>query len=111
MHGRIRNSVFTCLLLLFATSLVAEVKVLKNFTLIDGTGRAPVAHAAMIIDNGRILWVGPLTKLKADPSTQIVDLQGKYVMPGIINLHVHLGATIGFDQNEKFFTPENVEKD
>ncbi|MGA3226285.1 MAG: amidohydrolase family protein [Acidobacteriaceae bacterium] len=111
MHGRIRNSVLTCLLLLFATSLVAEVKVLKNFTLIDGTGHEPVAHAAMIVDNGRIVWVGPVAQLKAPPSAQVVDLQGKYVMPGIINLHVHLGATIGLEQNEKFFTPENVEKD
>jgi len=111
MPGRIRNSVLTCLLLLFATSLVAEVKVLKNFTLIDGTGHDPVAHAAMIVDNGRITWVGPAAQLKAPPSAQVVDLQGKYVMPGIIDLHVHLGATIGLDQNEKFFTPENVEKD
>jgi imidazolonepropionase-like amidohydrolase len=111
MPGRIRNSVLTCLLLLFATSLVAEVKVLKNFTLIDGTGHDPVAHAAMIVDNGRIVWVGPAAQLKATPSAQVVDLQGKYVMPGIIDLHVHLGATIGLDQNEKFFTPENVEKD
>ena len=38
-------------------------------------------------------------------------MQGKYVMPGIINLHVHLGDTVGLDQNAKFFTPENVEKD
>jgi imidazolonepropionase-like amidohydrolase len=111
MPGRIRNSVLSCLLLLFATSLVAEVKVLKNFTLINGTGHDPVAHAAMIVDNGRIVWVGPAAQLKAPPSAQVVDLQGKYVMPGIIDLHVHLGATIGLDQNEKFFTPENVEKD
>lgn len=111
MHGRIRSSVLTCLVLLFATSLVAEVKVLKNFTLIDGTGHPPLAHAAMILDDGRIQWVGPEAQLKAPPSARVTDLQGKYVMPGIINLHVHLGATIGLDQNEKFFTPENVEKD
>ncbi len=111
MHGRIRSSVLTCLVLLFATSLVAEVKVLKNFTLIDGTGHPPLAHAAMILDDGRIQWVGPEAKLKAPPAARVTDLQGKYVMPGIINLHVHLGATIGLEQNEKFFTPENVEKD
>ncbi len=111
MPGPVRNSVLLCLSLLFATSLVAEVKALKNFTLIDGTGRAPVAHAAMIIDNGRILWVGRANELKTDASTQVINLQGKYVMPGIINLHVHLGATIGLKQSADFFTPENVEND
>jgi imidazolonepropionase-like amidohydrolase len=111
MPGRIRNSFIAWLMLLFATSLVAEVKAIKNFTLIDGTGRPPLAHAAMIIDNGRILWVGPAAQLKTAASTQVIDLQGKYVMPGIINLHVHLGDTIGLDQDAKFFTPENVEKD
>ena len=115
MPGRIRSSFVACpvllFALLFATSLFAQVKVLKNFTLIDGTGHAPLPHAAMILENGRIAWVGPEAKLKPPPSAPVTDLQGKYIMPGIINLHVHLGATIGLDQNEKFFTPENVEKD
>jgi imidazolonepropionase-like amidohydrolase len=111
MPGRIRNSVVAWVVLCFATSLVAQVKVLKNFTLIDGTGHAPMAHAAMILENGRIVWVGPEAKLKPPPSASVTDLQGKYIMPGIIDLHVHLGATIGLDQSEKFFTPENVEKD
>ena len=111
MPGSVRNSVFACLLLLVATSLVAEVKVLKDFTLIDGTGHAPVAHAAMVLNNDRIEWVGPVAQLKTPASARIIDLQGKYVMPGIINLHVHLGDTIGLSQNASFFTPENVEKD
>jgi imidazolonepropionase-like amidohydrolase len=111
MLGRIRNSIAAGLVLLCATSLPAEVKVLKNFTLIDGTGRPPVAHAAMILDNGRIAWVGSVATLKTTPSAQVIDLQGKYVMPGIIDLHVHLGDTVGLDQDAKFFTPENVEKD
>jgi imidazolonepropionase-like amidohydrolase len=115
MPGRIRSSYAACpvlvFALLFATSMVAQVKVLKNFTLIDGTGHAELPNAAMILENGRIAWVGPAAKLKPPPSAPVTDLQGKYMMPGIINLHVHLGATIGLDQNEKFFTPENVEKD
>jgi imidazolonepropionase-like amidohydrolase len=111
MPGRTRNSFLAGLLLLFATSLVAEVKVLKNFTLIDGAGHAPVAGAAMILNNGRIVWVGPVAQLKTPPAAQVIDLQGKYVMPGLIDLHVHLGAVVGLDQNEKFFTPTNVESD
>jgi hypothetical protein len=56
MPGRIRNSILSCLVLLFATSLVAEVKVLKNFTLIDGTGHTPLAHAAMINWSTTAAW-------------------------------------------------------
>ena len=62
MPVRIRSSFVACpvllFALLFATSLVAQVKVLKNFTLIDGTGHAPLAHAAMILENGRIVMDG-----------------------------------------------------
>jgi imidazolonepropionase-like amidohydrolase len=64
----------------------------------------------MIVDTGRIAWVGPVTQLSAPAGAEVVDLQGKYVMPGMIGLHVHLGITEGLTQDAKFFTPENVEK-
>jgi imidazolonepropionase-like amidohydrolase len=95
---------------LAAASLNAEVRVLKNFTLIDGTGRAPVAGSAMIIDNGRITWVGPVAQLKAPAGAETSDLTGKFVMPGIIDVHVHLGATVDMVQDAKNQTPENFEK-
>ena len=100
-----------CFALLFGASLLrGEIKVLKNFTMIDGSGRPPLADAAMIVDAGRISWVGPVTQLRAPAGAQTVDLSGKYVMPGIINLHGHLGNTIDMTQDAKFFTRENVEK-
>ncbi len=93
-----------------AAALHGEVKVLKNFTLIDGTGRAPQSGAAMIVDNGRITWVGPVAQLKAPATAETIDLSGKFVMPGIINLHGHLGNVVGLKQDAKFFTNENLEK-
>jgi imidazolonepropionase-like amidohydrolase len=63
------------------------------------------------VENGRIRWVGSVQNLKAPASAQVIDLNGKYVMPGLINLHCHIGDTVGLDQNAKYFTPENVEKD
>jgi imidazolonepropionase-like amidohydrolase len=111
MHRQIRNGIAIGLVLFCAVSLPAEVKVLKNFTLIDGTGFAPISHAAMILENGRIKWVGAVAQLKTPPFAQVIDLQGKYVMPGIIDLHVHLGDTVGLDQDSRHFTRENVEKD
>ncbi|MDQ1474630.1 MAG: hypothetical protein QOJ99_6110 [Bryobacterales bacterium] len=98
------------LLALLTLSLHAEVKVLKNFTLIDGTGRAPVPNSAMIIDAGRITWIGPASQVKAPASAETVDLTGKFVMPGIINLHGHLGATVDLKQSADNLTEANVEK-
>jgi len=96
--------------LLFALPGRGEVKVLKNFTLIDGTARPPAAASAMIVDNGRIKWVGAASALKAPAGAETIDLAGAYVMPGIINLHGHVGNTIDLEQNFKFFTRENIEK-
>lgn len=96
--------------MVFAASLRGEVKVFKNFTLIDGTGRAPVQNSAMVVDNGRIQWVGPASQLKTPASAATVDLAGKYVMPGIINLHGHVGNTVGLKQDASFFTRENIDR-
>ena len=91
--------------------LRGETRVLKGFTLIDGTGRPAVANPAMIIDNGRIRWVGPMAGLKIPPSAETIDLTGKFVMPGIINLHGHLGNTVGLEQDPKLYTRQSVEND
>jgi imidazolonepropionase-like amidohydrolase len=98
------------LLPLLALSVNAEVKVLKNFTLIDGNGGSPKPASAMIVANGRITWVGPVASLKSPAAAETIDLSGKYVMPGIINLHGHLGAVMDLKQSASNETPDNVEK-
>ncbi len=98
------------LALLLVAGLHGEVKVLKNFTLIDGTGGPPLEHAAMIIDNGRIRWIGPEAELKSPASAETIVLTNRYVMPGIINLHGHIGNTVGLKQDASFFTRENIER-
>ena len=97
-------------IVVLSASLEAEDLVLKNFTLIDGTGRPPVARAALVVHDGRIAWAGPAAKLKAPAGAQVIDLAGRYVMPGIVNLHGHVGNVIGLKQDPKFYTRENVEK-
>lgn len=96
--------------LLAVACVHAEVKVFKNFTLIDGRGGTPVKNAAMVVDSGRITWVGPVSQLKSPGAAELVDCSGKYVMPGIINLHGHIGNTVGLKQDATFFTRENIEK-
>lgn len=89
---------------------VAETVVLRDVTLIDGTGRAPAARQAVIITDGRIRWVGPSARVKIPAGATVERLKGKYLMPGLIDSHVHLGLVDGITQNLKYQTPENIER-
>jgi imidazolonepropionase-like amidohydrolase len=102
--------VFAVMLACWSGTACAETTVLDGFTLIDGNGRQPMANAAMIIADGRIQWVGPQGRLKVPAGARVTHLAGKYVMPGIINLHGHLGNTLDLAQDPKNFTRANVER-
>ena len=91
-----------------AATLCGETKVLEGFTLIDGTGKAAQAGSAMVITDGRIQWIGANSQLKVPPGAERINLSGKFVIPGVINLHGHLGNTIDLVQDPKNFTRENM---
>jgi imidazolonepropionase-like amidohydrolase len=90
--------------------VVQAATVLRDFTLIDGTGRAPVPGAALIFDGGRITWVGPATQLRIPAGAEVVDLKGKFVTPGLIDNHVHLGLVRDVAQDIKFYSRDSVEQ-
>jgi imidazolonepropionase-like amidohydrolase len=66
------------------------VLALTNFRLIDGTGHDPSGNMAIIIDGNRIKNVGLVTSYP--DNTNVVDLRGLTVMPGLIDCHLHLGG-------------------
>jgi len=116
MHGRRLPSALLLALLAISCSSAgsapeSDALVLRNFTLIDGGDRAPVAQAAMLVDDGRVVWAGPESELKAPDGAEVTDLNGAYVIPGLINVHAHLGNTVDLVQDKKFHTRESVEKD
>lgn len=93
-----------------SAAAAAETRILENFTLIDGTGRKPIPDAALLVVDGRIRYAGPKSKMKAPDGAERIDLSGKFVMPGIINLHGHLGNVAGLVQDPKNYTRHNLEK-
>ena len=58
-------------------------------TLIDGTGAAPVQDAAVVIHKGRIVAAGPRSKVKIPKHANVVDAQGKTILPGLWDMHAH----------------------
>jgi imidazolonepropionase-like amidohydrolase len=79
--------------------------------LIDGSGGATVAGRAMIVEDGRITWLGRSAELKIPRGATMLDLSGKYVMPGIINLHGHVGNTVGLKQDPGAYGVESIQAD
>jgi imidazolonepropionase-like amidohydrolase len=62
---------------------------------IDGTGRAPLARAIIVVNNGRIEAVGAPSAVRVPAGATTVDLSGKTIVPGMINAHAHLNVERG----------------
>ena len=72
---------------------------ITDVILIDGTGSDPQVGVDIRIADGRIAEIGP--DLSAASGSETIDGSGKYVIPGLIDAHVHMDAPIVFQ-----LTPE-----
>ena len=71
-------------------------------TLIAGDSTPPITGAAFIVENGTITRVGKQGELTAPEGAARIDLGGKFVMPALVDVHVHLGY-----RREATFTAQN----
>lgn len=60
--------------------------------MIDGSGAGPQKDTTIVLENGRIREIGPASKLSNPDGAIVVDLDGRFIVPGIINAHGHVGA-------------------
>lgn len=84
----------------------SNTTVYTNFTLIDGMGGLPVPNAVMAVTNGRISMVGSAAVVTFPSDAKVVDLQGRFVIPGLINAHGHVGDVIGIEGGH--YSKQNV---
>ncbi len=73
-------------------------------TIIDGTDAEPLQDGVLVITDGWIRSVGPRSEVRIPEGAELVDVTGKFLMPGIINAHGHVGATRGLDGNADYST-------
>ena len=68
------------------------MKVLIGANLIDGKGGPVVNDAAVLIDGERIVSAGPRAAATWPEGTEVIDVTGLTIMPGLIDCHDHLAS-------------------
>ncbi|MCO6008927.1 amidohydrolase family protein [Actinoallomurus purpureus] len=57
--------------------------------LVDGTGAAPAESTAVVVEGGRFTYVGPEGSRPRIDGATVVDLDGRTLLPGFFDCHVH----------------------
>jgi imidazolonepropionase-like amidohydrolase len=92
-----------------ADAQTSAVIVFKGAQLIDGTGAPPIKKSVLVIEGDRITAVGKEGKVHYPKNARVIELEGRTIMPGIINGHGHLGLVVGTQNRADGYTRENVE--
>jgi imidazolonepropionase-like amidohydrolase len=91
-----RRSIRSLILIALAASPLllrgaqARPLVLDNVRIIDGSGAAPIDRGRIIVDGDRIGRMGRTETVPVPPGAERLDLSGKTVIPGLIDLHFHI---------------------
>ena len=93
-------------------------KLIRNGTLIDGTGSNPISNAAVLINGTRIEAVGNYEEIRLpDEKIEVIDANNGFILPGLFDTHVHmlmeikdLRETINAPFSMKFYEAINYMK-
>jgi imidazolonepropionase-like amidohydrolase len=76
--------------------------------LIDGTGRDPVEQAVVIWEEGRLTAVGARAAIRIPSEAEVIEDHDWTVLPGLMDLHVHLGMQAGVNFPRILMTPRSL---
>jgi imidazolonepropionase-like amidohydrolase len=82
--------------------------VYEGARLIIGDGSAAIENGSFVVENNRVTAIGRRDSIKPPAGAARVDLTGKTVMPGMINVHVHIGYEGYTSWGADHYTPQNV---
>lgn len=79
-----------------------------NARIIDGSGDSVIERGTLLARAGRIIAVGSADRLATPDGAEIVDLDGRTVIPGLVNAHGHVGQARGLETGADVNTDDNV---
>jgi imidazolonepropionase-like amidohydrolase len=72
----------------------SAIKALVGGTVIDLDGRSNVRNAVVIVEDERITSIGARGDVEVPGNAEVIDASGKWLIPGLMNMHVHLGLVL-----------------
>jgi imidazolonepropionase-like amidohydrolase len=84
----------------------AATQAFVGATIVDGTARTLPDGVLLVDAEGRIAGVGTREGMEIPPGARTIDISGKYLIPGLINAHGHVGDTRGLEAGQ--YSRENV---
>jgi imidazolonepropionase-like amidohydrolase/Tol biopolymer transport system component len=76
---------------------------LTNVTIISMEGSETISNASILIENNRIVDMGQ--NISIPKNTKIMDLKGKYIIPGFVDVHSHMhynSLDVNLEQNWEY---------
>ena len=93
---RVRSSI--ALSMFFAafvyTTNVAAVTAIVGGTVVDLESKAPIENAVILVEGERIMAIGEAGEVKIPDGAARIDTEGTWLIPGLMNMHVHLGLVL-----------------
>ncbi|KQL58569.1 MULTISPECIES: metal-dependent hydrolase family protein [Bacillaceae] len=80
------------------------ITAITNVTMIDGTGIDAIEQAVVLVEKNHIKAVGTSQTIPIPSDATIIDGGGQYLLPGLIDTHVHMALEIKNVQ-ESLLTP------
>lgn len=93
------RSIIISFVLTMAVSAQPKPVAFTHVTVIDATGKPPMADMTIIVKNNRIALIGKSRLVKIPNEAQIIEAEGKFLIPGLWDMHIHSG---GYENGRKY---------
>lgn len=87
----------------------AKLKAIVGGSVMSLDGAAAIKDAVVIIDGDRIVAVGTRATTKVPEGAEVIHADGKWIVPGLMNMHVHLGLVLPGKQGAELANETDAE--
>jgi imidazolonepropionase-like amidohydrolase len=87
-----------------------QIKAIVGGTVVDVTNGRTIANAVVLINGERITAVGPAETISVPAGAEVIHADGKWLLPGLMNMHVHLGLKLPGAAGDSLTSETDVEE-